>query len=223
MVMDLRTLKDLIIVPTHAVYIGKQIEDVGKDACWLKGFPGEGIFYAEHADAGINIAEREKDALLLFSGGQTVRNIFISEALSYLMLEEQQNWLHKREVKERTELEEFARDSFENLDFGIKGFMQITGNKPRNIFVSGWGFKEERYKMHAKAIGCENMTYISVNEPSRLQINSYTSGNLTPYRLAIKGERKAIELFRNIPLGNAGELLDKKLKRDPHYRGNPYK
>lgn len=36
---------------------------IGLNEYWVGGFPGEGPFYAEHGDAGVNEAAENKDSL----------------------------------------------------------------------------------------------------------------------------------------------------------------
>jgi hypothetical protein len=53
-------------------------------------------------------------------------------------------WFRHPEVTRRTILEEFARDSVENLLFGICRFRECTGEYPEHVTVIGWAFKSER-------------------------------------------------------------------------------
>lgn len=68
-------------------------------------------------------------------------------------------------MKNRVFLEEFARDSYENLLFSICRFKEATGNYPSRVTVIGFDFKENRFsKLHRKAIGFpkDSFTYIGI-------------------------------------------------------------
>ena len=126
-------ISNLIIVPCNAVYIGKESSHIALDKYWRQGhamgYPNEGPLYAEHADAGVIHANKIKDSLLIFSGGKTSISAGpLSEAQSYWFLEDQKNWLGTKGVKERTITEEYARDSYENLENSIFRFKSIELN-----------------------------------------------------------------------------------------------
>lgn len=83
--------------------------------------PGEAQSFLDHIELGVATAAKDPAALLLFSGGQTRRAAGPrSEGLSYWVVAEAAGWFGKRaEVRNRTFTEEHARDSFENLLFGL--------------------------------------------------------------------------------------------------------
>jgi hypothetical protein len=213
-----RKLDELVLVPCHAVYVGKEQDHILMDEYWIGGFPGEAELYAEHADAGVVETAKKKKALLIFSGGQTREKAGpISEAQSYYMLEEQKDWLGT-DVAIRAITEEFARDSFENLLFSVCRFHQCTGKEPRHITVCSFGFKASRYKAHADALGIsEKLFYQEVNNPA-----GDADDPNSPLAKALAGEQETSYLFAKYPTGDQGTLLAKKLKRDPFARGNPY-
>ncbi|MBI2848906.1 MAG: hypothetical protein HYX88_02110 [Chloroflexi bacterium] len=213
-------LKDMIIVPCHAVYVGHDPSHVALREYWIGRFPEERSLLAQHADAGVWEARENQDALLVFSGGQTeVSAGPIAEAQGYWLLEDQRKWLGQEEVRERSTTEEFARDSFENLRFPIYRFKQVTGAFPTKICVCGWKFKEGRFRIHALTIGLdlERFTYVPVNDPL-----GDPDDAATPLGKSMIGERSTLELYEKWPFGDSGELLEKRLKRDPFKRGNPY-
>jgi len=119
---------------------------------------------------------------------------------------------------------EYARDSIENVLGDIATFKALTGSLPRFITVTGWKFKDERFREHAEAIGVPigRFDYVGVNDPS--------DDNLA---LAQAGERRTIAAFRADPLGRElegmvddvrypGSLAEKRQLRDPLARGNPH-
>jgi hypothetical protein len=124
---------------------------------------------ASHIQKGIDIARRDPNALLLFSGGQTRRYVPrdkrqnwpplrpsthgticrgrlrrdvgpLSEAASYYYLAEEKKWFSGG-VNQRTFLEEYARDSFENLLFSLCRFREASGTYPQKVTVVGFDFK----------------------------------------------------------------------------------
>ncbi len=207
----------LVIVPGHAIYVGSEASQFSVDKYWVGGFANEAKYYAEHAFAGIEYASNPK-TLLVFSGGQTRTEVagVLTEAQSYYLGSDQNNFLNKAGVKERSRVEVFARDSFENLAFGVGVFAMTTGRMPTEIAVCGWGFKAGRYMMHAEALGIANIVqYISVNNLAGSEADASTLlGG------AIKGEAKTRDDFSKSPLGNKGILQEKKDKRDLHIRGD---
>jgi hypothetical protein len=204
--------KYLIIVPGHAVYMGKEAAHANLDEHWKGGFKGEAVYYTQHALAGVEEARRDK-SILLFSGGLTRESTIYSEGQSYWELANQHNWLDNQDLRKRAAPEIFARDSFENLAFGVGKFTYMAGEKPQLIVICGWTFKEERYRMHADALGIrqENLYYIGVNNPEGDALTG-----------ALKGEVKAVADFNTTPLGNEGILAEKRALRDPFFIGDAY-
>jgi hypothetical protein len=203
--------KYLVIVPGHAVYTSRGPSVLMDDDQWVGGFPGEARHYVQHSKAGVTATSKNEKCLLVFSGGQTMKAAGpISEAQSYWLLSDQYEWFLKDGVKNRAITEDFARDSLEHLAFGFGRFVQATGRKPTDIIVCGWKFKEERYRLHANALGIrqENLHYVGVNNPEG-----------DAYNRALKGEKTVLSDFTNNPLGNKGILLEKRHKRDPFNRG----
>jgi hypothetical protein len=168
------------VAPTHAVIVaGHAVLRLNKmrtadrdDASWYllpyqrgQDFPA---IIASHIQKGIDIARRDPNALLLFSGGQTRRYVPcdkkqywplrpsthcticrgrlrrdvgpLSEAASYYYLAEEKKWFSGG-VNQRTFLEEYARDSFENLLFSLCRFREASGTYPQKVTVVGFDFK----------------------------------------------------------------------------------
>ncbi len=216
-VKDYSDARRLVIVPGHAVYMGKEAANSMHDEYWIGGFKGEARYYTEHAIAGIEEAGKGSNYLLAFSGGQTRECAGVmSEAQSYWFLADQYSWSNKEDVKGRALVEDFARDSFENLAFGVGVFARVTSRMPEDITVCGWGFKEDRYRMHASALRIRQnrLHYVKVNNPEGGEADP-----LSPMGCALKGESRAIADFVETPFGDDGILLQKKLQRDPYLRG----
>jgi len=165
-----KDLKNLILVAGHAVYTGDDFDKPEKDDNWfLQAFQkGEPPFYIEHIRQGVELAEKDRTALLVFSGGQTRLEAGPrSEAQSYWMIAHHFHWWWWTNVQLRATTEEFARDSFENVLFGICRFWECTGSYPTNLTVVSWGFKRRRFEMHLNAIGFPTGRFIfaGVNDP----------------------------------------------------------
>lgn len=89
------------------------------------------------------------------------------KAESYRDVAEQTNWYGYLEVRERTLLEVFARDSFENVLYSVACFRAKIGHYPTKLTIVGWQFKEERFDLHRLAIQWpqERFLYVGVNNP----------------------------------------------------------
>jgi hypothetical protein len=217
---------NLIIVPAHAIYCGSGFQDPASDSHWiLQDFQkGEPPFYIEHIRKGIELAGQDPLSLLIFSGGQTrLQAGPRSEAASYWLLACQLPGSQMAQADERMSTEEFARDSFENLLFGICRFRECTLNYPRRIVVVGWTFKEKRFSLHRQALHfpASRFEYAGINNPVALE-------------QAERGEQEAISLFTADPFGvmqapahstlaeRSKYLGEKRQERNPFRRHIPY-
>jgi hypothetical protein len=212
-----RDLENLVLVAGHAVYIADNFQDPVSDRSWLlQDFQkGEPPFYIEHICHGVELADKDRKSLLIFSGGQTRYEAGPrSEAQSYWMIADHFHWWWRTNVRLRATTEEFARDSFENLLFGICRFHECTGRYPQKITVVSWAFKDERFELHRQAIHFPKSRFCfkGVNNP--LDMAS-----------ARKGEEGAIASFREDKYGikeDEGCLGDKRKKRNPFDRQHGY-
>lgn len=206
-------LNKLIIVAGHSIYIGKDFNNIYDDKNWFL-FPfqaGEPKFYIEHIIKGTELLNSDKNALLIFTGGQTRKEAgFRSEAVTYYEIADHLN-LFNEESKERVTTEEFSRDSFENLLFPICRFREYLGYYPTFIDFVTFGFKERRFWMHVEAIKFpkQNVRFFGPNNPEDLD-------------LALKGEEKVIQAISKDPYQTNGELLLKRNARNPHRKQNGY-
>lgn len=209
-----RELKNLVLVAGHAIYIAEDfIDPVGDDSWCLQPFQkGEPPFYVEHIYNGVELAAADPYSLLIFSGGQTRTEAGPrSEAQSYWMVAKHFLWWHRAGVELRATTEEFARDSFENLLFGVCRFFECTESYPETITVVSWAFKEGRFNLHTDAIDFPNSNFVfrGVNNPVDLLS-------------AQKGEAKAVTLFSEDPYGTGEILGGKREERNPFSRKPPY-
>lgn len=216
---DTGKLDHLIIVAGHAVLrLSKMNVADSSDAGWYllsyqqnQGFP---TIIASHIKMGLELATAYKRSMLVFSGGQTRRDVGpTSEAASYYYLANDKQWLTN--LNDRVYLEEYARDSFENLLFSVCRFREVQGYYPSKISVVGFDFKAKRYTdLHRKAIGYPegNFTYVGVHSPS-----------VFDQARAVKGEADAWSSFQKDMFGCSDpSLSEKRNKRNPFRRTVPY-
>lgn len=218
-------LETLILVAGHAVYRASDFARPQADESWiLDAFQkGEPPLYIEHIRAGISLATDDRASLLVFSGGQTRGEAGArSEAGGYWLIAE--HVLHwDSVVRSRSTTEEYARDSFENLLFGICRFFECTARFPRTVRVVSWQFKEARFDLHRTAIRLprDRYEFVGVNNPDDLAE-------------AERGEQTTIEQFSDDPYGirrappdsaprdRRKYLGEKRHARDPFHRRPPY-
>lgn len=152
-VREIATYDHLVLVPGHAVWIGGPPD---ADSSWTLApyQPGEGRAFAGHLRVAVEAVAADPRAWLVASGGYTrPEQPERSEAHSYLALAAEQAWFGHGAVAERTSAETRARDSYENLLFGLLAFRERHARWPRRVTVSGWGFKAPRFSDHAEALG----------------------------------------------------------------------
>lgn len=214
-------LDHLIIVPGHAaVKISKISSALKEDNAWYllsyqreQGFPS---IIMSHISRGIRLASEDTRSMLIFSGGQTRKDVGpISEAASYYFVA-RENKLLGNQLVERVYLEEYARDSFENVLFSICRYREITGKYPSRISVVGFDFKGPRFtRIHRRAISFpeSNFSYVGIRP----------SNNNFDYSRAKNGETEAVMSFVNDLYGCSDDSLSsKRKKRDPFSRSIPY-
>jgi len=220
---------DLVVVAGHAILDFKgDLRQAGTyDACWhllpyqkKRGMP-EAIL--GHIRAGIAAAAQNREALLVFSGGETRRDVGpISEGASYFAISDALSlWAEETnspEVRSRTATEEFATDSFQNLLFSICRFHAVTGRFPRHISLVSFSFKRRRFEdLHAHALRwpTERFTYISIDPDAKSGFD---------LELATQGElENALKPFETDKYGCHSKVLtQKREQRNPFRRTAGY-
>ena len=132
-------LHNLVMVAGHSVYTRNCRGKFEDESSWyLEPYqkdPGQAATFGEHIKVGVEIAAKDKEALLMFSGGETRKDVGPrSEAQSYRSVSGSEDWFDKKDdVRSRTLTEENVRDSFENLIFSVCRFQDLTGTYPQNI------------------------------------------------------------------------------------------
>lgn len=220
-VIDLSKINHAIIVPGHAVMRrSKQTGAVHDEDSWYLlpyqkdvGFPQ---IIASHIRTAVEIMKKDDESCLIMSGGQTRKDVGpISEAVSYYYLAEDQQWITQQDTS-RVFLEEYARDSFENLLFSVSRFREVTGRYPDKITIVGFDFKDKRFsELHRKAIGFPevNFTYIGLR-PLHKNFNHIKAN---------EGEKLAYDSFVNDMYGcSSPDLVEKRKIRNPFFRTIPY-
>jgi len=209
----------LVVVACHAVVRVSELPNAKfSDGAWYlldyqknQGFPA---IITSHIQTGLDELAQDSSALLIFSGGETRGDVGpMSEAASYYYAAET---LHggNSAIKSRIFLEEYARDSFENLLFAICRFKEVSGHYPRHVTVVGFDFKAERFStLHRSAIGypLHAFDYKGLRAPAPFD-----------QQHAVEGERTARASFDTDLYGCRGNLRTKRRARDPFHRTVPY-
>lgn len=162
----------------------------------------------------MRLAEADEKALLILSGGQTRLGLQLSEARSYFDIAQVHGYWDASSVQTRITMEEYARDSYENVLFSLARFFECTGHYPSHLTIISWSFKGARFVHHAATLRwpMEQFTFEGVGEP--------------PVRLeeAINAENKTLALFQADPTGTEpdGILQAKRSARNPYRRTPGY-
>lgn len=200
----------LVLVPCHAVWSGAG--DPYDSSTWfLKPHQSrEARFFLEHLRAGVELAARDSQALLVLSGAATDPAAAPrTEARGYFDAAERLAWFGQPDVRRRTALEEWALDSFLNVLYSICRFREATGSCPLRITVAGWGFKSRRIAtLHRAALRWRRpFEALAVNEPEDLA-------------LAVEREADTCRQWEADPYGAFPPLSAKRLSR-MNARGSP--
>lgn len=235
-----KPLKNLIIVPGHAIFVGK---DPMNPSDWLLE-PYQSnttiISFINHIKEAIKLMLLDSDALLVYSGGQTrlKSNQTASEAASYSrvahlldlyqtthhqLLEESEDHGKQKDRKlegleglgNRVTTEEFALDSWTNLLFSVARFKEFTGHYPSRITIIGHAYKSKRFhEIHREALRWPStrFEYVSIqDETTEKEIE-------TRYLF----EQEVFHQFSTDKYGCSGKLRRKKLMRNPFRRFHSY-
>lgn len=242
-------VENLIILPCHAIYAPELNQESTatdendeqlsyKDANnWLmEPFQLESddhLSFFKHLELSFNeLHENVHNSALVISGGYTKAAAQKSESASYLQLAESIGYLkHPYFVKgTNVLLDEYARDSYENVLYSICTFYKKFNKLPKKITIVGFGFKKERFfSSHLTTLGYYTLPNIINDEvvlddlPDTKHAKYVGAGPFVPFDNSQfwsdlqKNEKiRALDLFKSNPFGSYGSLLhDKKSKRDP--------
>jgi len=221
----LKSCNHLIVVCGHAITTSESLADVAtSDAVWSllpyqrkQDLPAS---FVAHVRAGVAEAQQDPRSLLVFSGGQTRSTAGPkSEGGAYWAVAEHFDWWGATAtVRHRAVVEDYARDSFENLLFAVGRFKEVVGQYPSKFTVVGYAFKRDRFAtLHAPALGIapSAFRYVGLDPPPDSKFN---------LAAATKGEyENALRLFSEDPYGcNSPLLKAKRLERNPYVRAVPY-
>lgn len=202
-------LRNLVLVACHSVYTGLDFHESEEKSSWFlldyqKEVPGQTHSFVEHIQLGVKEAAADKDALLLFSGGKTRRDAGPrAEGEGYWLVAEAAKWYGNEEVRDRAFTEDRARDSLENLLFGLCRFYELVGRYPEFVVVVGYDFKKHRFStLHRTALRLPEEGFRYEGTPA------LNSG-------ALKGEEATVAAFEADPYGCSQELVAKRQQRDP--------
>ncbi|KAH3680061.1 hypothetical protein WICPIJ_008398 [Wickerhamomyces pijperi] len=219
--------KHLILLPCHSIY--KPPNSPQSPESWfLAPFQIEAndhLTFIQHMEKAFQLlkesAENQQSTLII-SGGMTKAEAGeVSEAASYLscakILELNRDHVNDNNVL----LEEYARDSFENLLFSLCLFQETHRCFPESISIVGFEFKRDRFvNYHAKALKIQDIVqYFGIDptpeyDPQSSQYQRYFD------ELKESEWRFSVKLFKDDLLGNGEKLKNKKLTRDPFNRSD---
>ncbi|KAG7699944.1 hypothetical protein KL930_000631 [Ogataea haglerorum] len=234
----------LILLPCHSVFIaaestsGSQIQlkpqedgpGFNQNDWILAPFQYEAndhLSFVEHIHKAFDLLNANPDARLVISGGFTKEGLNISESDSYLQVARLRGLITEQN-KDRIYLDEYARDSYENLLLAIALFRKKTGRFPRRTQIVGFQFKRYRFlELHAKVLKLKHVEYFGIGPsyPSAAALHIPEHEWETKCKryfddLQFSEKRFATDLFEQDWFGCIGsKLYDKKVSRDPLKRG----
>ncbi|VUG18905.1 DEBR0S4_05380g1_1 [Brettanomyces bruxellensis] len=235
----------LIILPCHSIYIGdgnlpktvlhnpKDNGPGSKEEEWiLASFQKEAQdqhCLLKHLYTSINLLSNNlSDSLLVISGGYTKPETRKSESFSYLQVARERGIVDDN-LEKSILLEQYARDSYENVLFSLCTFRQAAGVWPKHIKIVGFEFKRERFlNFHIRTLQfpAANVEYIGIGpeyppaEYFGVDDATYEKNKKKYFEDTFASENKyAIKPFSKNEFGCLGSVLhDKKEKRDPFNR-----
>lgn len=158
--------------------------------------------YLDHIkEAAKLIREREYDVLIV-SGGYTKPQIEMSEAASYLKI---LRYLIDEKTAKNVLLEEYAKDTFENILFAMCRAYQVYKEFPVTLGILTWTWKGKRVQVIAEGLRIPDFVVIGVGNK-----------NLSKTQTQIADEVKPD------PLHRTSELAQKRGERNPWKKRNPY-
>ncbi|KAI3642602.1 hypothetical protein MP228_012157 [Amoeboaphelidium protococcarum] len=206
-----QTFSHLILVPCHLIYLMQgSYHDVDSYRMHDKT---QFSTLKMHIQAGVDKLKQDRDALLVFSGSYTQSGVRISEASSYyyLMLAIYPDL--EQGVRDRILLEDYSRDSYENLLYSYCKFLihNYQNTPPSRVTVVGFEFKRKRFTdLHRAAlqINEKQFTYIGIDPMQNFNSSEVARGEY----------ENAYKHFKQNLYGCTKELIQKRMSRDPYRR-----
>lgn len=169
--------------------------------------------FQEHLKISFEALRSGDCDVLIISGGYTKEKTEKSEArgmldwawdmsekgqLGSVTINDIRTWIASKKIV----LEEFARDSFENILFSVCRFFQLNGKIPASICVCSMRSKEDRFRTICNELGFSDFSYKGKGEEN-------------------KGDRRLSEIKGN-PFHRGTQFYKTRRSRDPWEKGNPY-
>ena len=174
-------MTEICLVPGHACLRGDNPLDE-KD--WiLEPFQQDGGHhlgcFVAHIRVGLAWLETNPDGRLIFTGGLTRPGATRSEAESYLLAAQKLGLISDRSLLHRIVLDEFARDSMENVLYGVAAAFAAVRTRITRVVAVGFEFKRSRFLDHFSAIQLGPGTsydYFGINNPLEPQLSKAIVG-----------------------------------------------
>ncbi|ORZ26159.1 hypothetical protein BCR42DRAFT_315609 [Absidia repens] len=241
-----------IVVTGHAMYMGpndNELTALHDESQWiLESYQhGQVNTFLNHIQKGIDMLLSDPQALLIFSGGQTRLSAGpISEGSSYwqvaqTLLKHQlstispsinpEDGIKLDQLRKRMIVEDYARDSYENVLFSLCRFAEMTSEYPTKLTVIGFEFKRPRFEqLHIKSIRypLDQFDYIGIDpfelDAALIRVDDDHSHTESEAGAARQGELvNSYTPFLADLYGCHGALRQKKLDRNPYRRRSPYR
>lgn len=165
-------------------------------------FPEDRPVYEKQLRESIRIVQGKSYDLLIISGGYTKKAIEKSEAQGMV------DWALdlRLDIEEIPFiLEEYSRDSFENVLFSMCRYYKEYEQFPNRIGICSWKSKKRRFEIIAEALKLP-YHFLGIGEKEALA----------------RAEAQQVERIRTDPFHRSPYLASKRQRRDPWRKGNPY-
>jgi hypothetical protein len=223
----------LIVVPGHAIFGGLNYRDCYDSGLWFLELHQRAAGPAfidtlmRHIELSVELLEKQPDrSLLVFSGGPNHPEAGpLTEAGSYYQIA-RMKLLDQRKADgsqpsssrllPRMVLEEYARDSLENVLFSICRFYEVVGRYPDTITVVGFEYKRERIEnMHREALRWDSSRFAYIGLDVRKTSSVDSTRPLT--------DTNTLERARRDPyFASLEESVKVKQLKNPQRRAVPY-
>ncbi|PHH64249.1 hypothetical protein CDD81_4863 [Ophiocordyceps australis] len=199
----------LVVVCCHGIWTGGASRGADEAEWLIAPFQrGETDTFIAHARAGIELlAQDPDDSVVVFSGGPTRKETRQSEASSYaLVAQANQYWDLLQDATRSILLEERALDSYHNVLFSLTLFYTRFSRWPETMTLVGHGFKRARLEAHVTALGFpgDRVRYIGLDPPG-IEAGSEV----------LQGVKEAEEEWREDVHGRGERLAGKRRARNP--------
>jgi len=166
-------------------------------------FPEDSAVYELQLKRSIEALNMGYYQTLAISGGYTKKQLEKNEAQGML------DWsldLGLNIDRARVILEQYARDSFENVLFSMCRFYEEFSKFPESVTVCSWRSKKMRFAIIANVLSIPCYSFFGVGNKKELK----------------QQEAKLCEVIRYDPFHRGLYFAQKRLLRDPWNKGNPY-